>query len=109
MKYAQGSDGESLSLYIEAFEDRREDKLLKKITHLSEELGLWKNVRDKLISFLKQKGDSHNLIKIYLKEGDLTSAFKIASLYTTNRLDAESVAKASEEAMPHKAQKFTET
>jgi hypothetical protein len=64
---------------------------------------LWKNDRDKLISFLKQKGDSHKLIKIYLKEGDLTSAFKIASLYTTNRLDAESVAKASEEAMPHKA------
>jgi uncharacterized Zn finger protein len=103
LKYAQGSYGESLSLYIEAFEDRREEKLLKKIRHLSEELGLWKNVRDKLISFLKQKGDSHNLIKIYLKEGDLTSAFKVASLYITNRLDAESVAKASEESMPHKA------
>jgi uncharacterized Zn finger protein len=94
LKHAQKSDDESLSLYINAFKDRSELELLGKIKHLSEELSSWKDVKDELTSFLEQKEDSHNLIEIYLKEGDLVSAFKRASLYITNTHDGESVAKA---------------
>jgi uncharacterized Zn finger protein len=77
--------------------------LLGKIRHLSVELGSWKDVKDELISFLEQKEDSHNLIKIYFKEGDLASAFRIASMNISNIHDAESVAKACEKSMPDKA------
>ena len=77
-------------------------ELLAKIKHLSEELGSWKDIKDELTSFLEQKEDSHNLIEIYLKEGDVVSAFKIASLYITNTHDAERVAKACEKSMPDK-------
>ena len=103
LKHAQRSDRESLSLYINAFKDRSEVELLGKIKHLSEELGSWKDIKDELTSFLEQKEDSHNLIEIYLKEGDVVSAFKIASLYITNIHDAERVAKACEKSMPDKA------
>lgn len=103
LKHAQRSDHESLSLYINAFKDRSEVELLGKIKHLSEELGSWKDVKDELTSFLEQKEDSHNLIEIYLKEGDLVLAFRIASLYITNKPDAERVAKACEKSMPDKA------
>ena len=99
-KHAQRSDVESLSLYINAFKDRSEVELLGKIKHLSEELGSWKDVKDELTSFLEQKEDSHNLIEIYLKERDVVSAFKIASLYITNTHDAERVAKACEKSIP---------
>ena len=103
LKHTQGSDGESLSLYIKAFKNRSEEELLEKIRNLSEELGSWKDVKDELTSFLEQKGDNHNLIKIYLKEGDLASALKIASLNITNTHDTERVAKACEKSMPDKA------
>jgi uncharacterized Zn finger protein len=90
-------------LYIKAFKNRSEEELLEKIRNLSEELGSWKDVKDELTSFLEQKGDNHNLIKIYLKEGDLASALKIASLNITNTHDTERVAKACEKSMPDKA------
>lgn len=48
LKHAQRSDGESLSLYINAFKDRSEVELLGKIKHLSEELGSWEDVKDEL-------------------------------------------------------------
>ena len=44
LKHAQGCDGESL--YINAFKNRSEEELLEKMRHLSEELGLWKDVKE---------------------------------------------------------------
>jgi hypothetical protein len=109
VKHAQRSDRESLSLYIKAFKNRSEEELLRKIKHLSEELGSWKDVKDELISFLEQKEDSHNLIKIYLNEGDFPSAFRIASMNISNTHDAEKVAKACEKSMPDKAAELYRT
>ena len=104
LRYAQGDDGKSLSLYIKSFKGGPEEKLLEKIRHLSNKLGLWKDVKEKLISFMTQKGDSHNLIKIYLKEGYLVSALgKSFHQHVNNKYETERVAKACEKSMPYKA------
>ena len=103
LKYRQGYDDESLSLYIKSFKDRPEEELLEKITRLSNELGLWKDVKEELTSFMVEHGDTHNLLEMYLKEKDLTSAFKIASQHINDTYDTERVAKACEKSMPYEA------
>jgi hypothetical protein len=103
LRHTCGDNDESLSLYIRSFKDRPEEELLEKITRLSKELGLWKDVKKELISFTAQKGDTHNLLEIYLRDKDLASAFKIASQHINNKYDTERVAKACEKSMPYKA------
>ena len=103
LKHIEKCDGESLSLYINAFKDRSEAELLEKIKNLSEELGSWRDVKNELTCFLDQKEDSHNLIEIYLKDQDLDSAFNIASRCITNTIDVERVAKACKKSLPDKA------
>ncbi|MFY9798914.1 MAG: hypothetical protein WAJ93_24770, partial [Candidatus Nitrosopolaris sp.] len=51
LRHTCGDNDESLSLYIRSFKDRPEEELLEKITRLSKELGLWKDVKKELISF----------------------------------------------------------
>ncbi|MGA9154303.1 MAG: hypothetical protein WBZ36_27285 [Candidatus Nitrosopolaris sp.] len=51
LRHTCGDNDESLSLYIKSFKDRPEEELLEKITRLSNELGLWKDVKKELISF----------------------------------------------------------
>jgi hypothetical protein len=68
------------------------------VKNLSKELGSWKCVKDELISFLEKKEDSHNLIEIHLRDGDLVSASSIAARYISNTFDVERVAKACETA-----------
>jgi uncharacterized Zn finger protein len=103
LKHMQGADRESLSLYIDAFKDRPEEELLAKIKILSGELGFWKDVKDEITSFLEQKEDSHNLIEIYLSDGDFVSASSIASRYISNTIDAERVANACKKTIPDRA------
>ena len=51
LRHTCGDNNESLSLYIKSFKDRPEEELLEKITHLSNELGLWKDVKKELTSW----------------------------------------------------------
>jgi len=87
----------------ESFKDRPEEELLEKITHLSNELGLWKDVKKELTSFMAEEGDTHNLLELYLRDKDLASAFKIASQHMDDIYDTEKVAKACEKSMPYEA------
>ena len=103
LRYSHGDNDQSLSLYIKAFKDAPEEELLEKITRLSDKLGLWKDVKKELTSFMTEKGDTHNLLEIYLRDKDLASAFKIASQDITDKYDTERVAKACEKSMPYKA------
>ncbi|MGC1928793.1 MAG: hypothetical protein WA667_07435 [Candidatus Nitrosopolaris sp.] len=103
LRHTCGDNDESLSLYIRSFKDRPEEELLEKITRLSKELGLWKEVKEELTSFMAGKGDTHNLLEIYLRDKDLASAFKMASQHINNKYDIERVAKACEKSMPYKA------
>ena len=103
IRRACGDNDESLSLYIQAFKDSPEEELLEKVTRLSNKLGLWKDVKEELISFMTEKGDTHNLLEIYLRDKDLASAYKIASQHVNNKYDTERVAKACEKSMPYKA------
>ncbi|HYA82866.1 MAG TPA: hypothetical protein VEH06_05370 [Candidatus Bathyarchaeia archaeon] len=71
LRHACGDNNESLSLYIKSFKGRPEEELLEKITHLSNELGLWKNVKKELTSFnMAEGGDTHNLLELYLRDKD---------------------------------------
>jgi len=106
LRHACGDNYESLSLYIKSFKDRPEEELLEKITHLSNELGLWKDVKKELTSFMAEEGDTHNLLELYLRDKDLPSAFKIASQHVDDIYDTERVAKACEESMPYEAVKL---
>jgi tetratricopeptide (TPR) repeat protein len=45
LRHVCGDNNESLPLYIKSFKDSPEEELLEKITHLSNELGLWKGVK----------------------------------------------------------------
>jgi uncharacterized Zn finger protein len=103
LKHMQGADRDSLSLYIDAFKDRPDVELLAKMKNLSEEFDSWKCVKDELISFLEQNEDSHNLIELHLRDGDLISASRIALQYISNTFDAERVAKACKKPVPDKA------
>ena len=103
LRYSHGDNDQSLSLYIKAFKDAPEEELLEKITRLSDKLGLWKDVKKELTSFMVEKGDTHNLLEIYLRDKDLASAFKIASQDITDKYDTERVAKACEKSMLYKA------
>jgi hypothetical protein len=58
LRHACGDNYESLSLYTKSFKDRPEEELLEKITHLSNELGLWKDVKKELTSFMTEEGDN---------------------------------------------------
>ena len=84
-----------------SFTDAPEEELLEKITRLSNKLGLWKDVKKELTSFMADEGDTHNLLEIYLRDKDLASAFKIASQHLNNKYDTERVAKACEKSMPY--------
>ena len=101
LRHACGDNDESLSLYIKSFKDRPEEELLEKITRLSNELGLWKDVKKELTSFMGEEGDTHNLLELYLRDKDLASAFKIASQHIDDIYDTERVAKACEKSMPY--------
>lgn len=79
LRHACGDNSESLSLYLQSFKDRPAEDLLEKITHVSNELGLWKDVKKKLTSFMAEQGDTHNLLELYVRDKDLASSFKIAS------------------------------
>ncbi len=103
LRQTPGDNEESLSLYIKSFKENPEEELLEKITRLSDELGLWKDVKEELISFLAEEGDMHNLLEIYLRDKDLVWAFKIASQDLNNKYDTERVAKACEKSMPYRA------
>src|SRR5215831_1404656 len=103
LRHACGDKYESLSLYIKSFKDRPEEELLEKITRLSNELGLWKDVKKELTSFMTEEGDSHNLLELYLRDKDLSSAFKIASQHIDDIYDTERVAKVCEKSMPNEA------
>ena len=103
LRYACGDNNESLPLYIKSFKDTPEEELLEKITHLSNELGLWKDVKKELTSFLAEEGDTHNLLELYLRDKDLASALKIASQHIDDIYDTEKVAKACEKSMPYEA------
>jgi uncharacterized Zn finger protein len=103
LRHACGNNNESLPLYIKSFKDRPEEELLEKITHLSNELGLWKDVKKELTSFLAEEGDTHNLLELYLRDKDLASALKIASQHTDDIYDTEKVAKACEKSMRYEA------
>jgi hypothetical protein len=100
LRHACGDNYESLSLYIKSFKDRPEEELLEKITHLSNELGLWKDVKT---SFMAEEGDTHNLLELYLRDKDLPSAFKIASQHIDDIYDTERFAKTCEKSMPYEA------
>lgn len=41
------------------------------MTRLSDDLGLCKDVKKELISFMAEKGDAHNLLEIYLRDEDV--------------------------------------
>jgi hypothetical protein len=103
LRHTCGDNDESLSLYVQAFKDRPEEKLFVKITRLSNKLGLWKDVKEELTSFMVEKGDTHNLLEIYLRDKDLVSTFKIASQHINHTYHTERVAKACEKSMPYKA------
>jgi uncharacterized Zn finger protein len=103
LRHTCGDNDESLFLYIQAFKDSLEEELLEKITRLSNKLDLWKDVKEELTSFMVEKGDTHNLLEIYLRDKDLVSAFKIASQHINHTYDTERVAKACEKSMPYKA------
>jgi hypothetical protein len=103
LRHACGDNNESLSLYIKSFKDRPEEELLEKITRLSNELGLWKDVKKELTSFMGEEGDTHNLLELYLRDKDLASAFKIASQHIDDIYNTERVAKACEKSMPYEA------
>ena len=103
LRHTCGDNDESLFLYIQAFKDSPEEELLEKITRLSNKLDLWKDVKEELTSFMVEKGDTHNLLEIYLRDKDLVSAFKIASQHINHTYDTERVAKACEKSMPYKA------
>ena len=103
LRHACGDNNESLSLYIKSFKDRPEEELLEKITHLSNDLGLWKDVKKELTSFMAEEGDTHNLLELYLRDKDLASALKIASQHIDDIYDTERVAKVCEKSMPNEA------
>ena len=102
LRYTQGDYEKSLSLYIKSFKGAPEEELLEKITHLSNKLGLWKDVKEGLTTFMAKKGDTHNLLEIYLRDKDLVSALKIVSQHVNNKYETERVAKACEKSMPYK-------
>jgi tetratricopeptide (TPR) repeat protein len=93
LRHTCGDNDESLFLYIQAFKDSPEEELLEKITRLSNKLDLWKDVKEELTSFMVEKGDTHNLLEIYLRDKDLVSAFKIASQHINHTYDTERVRK----------------
>jgi len=103
LRHVSGDNYESLPLYIKSFKDRPEEELLEKITHLSNELGLWKDVKKELTSFMAEEGDTHNLLELYLRDKDLASAFKIASQHINDKYDTERVTRACEKSMPYEA------
>ena len=103
LRHVSGDNYESLPLYIKSFKDRPEEELLEKITHLPNELGLWKDVKKELTSFMAEEGDTHNLLELYLRDKDLASAFKIASQHINDKYDTERVTRACEKSMPYEA------
>lgn len=104
LMYIQGNMGQSLAMYMKAFKDRPADELLEKVRRLSEKLGRWKEVKDELTASLSRRGDAHELVKMYLKDKDLDSAFKTASQnIDSSPYDAERVAKMCEKSVPDKA------
>ena len=52
---------------------------------------------------MAEEGDTHNLLELYLRDKDLSSAFKIASQHIDDIYDTERVAKVCEKSMPNEA------
>jgi uncharacterized Zn finger protein len=104
LEYKQGKKKESLIHFTNAFKDSpEEEELLEKIRNISMKLGTWKTVKKELTSHLERNGNVHELVKIYLKDGDLELAYGIASRNPDNLYDAEKVANELEKTMPNKA------
>src|SRR5215211_4249694 len=104
LEYKQGKKKKSLIHFTNAFkDDPEEEELLEKIRNISMKLGTWKTVKKELTSHLERNEYSHELVKIYLNDGDLELAYRIASRNPDNLYDAEKVASALEKTMPNKA------